>query len=129
MERIRRLNLASDSYGTPPREGTESNQIYHETETEPRRHTVAIAEPSERTIVCDACPALLATRDQAEAIVERHAGFDLRSLYQQICLDLNDLNPELCALCRRYALYLIKHGCQNDYPSYILHHEFKDFDL
>lgn len=32
MKRIRRLDLASDSYGTPPREGTDSNQIYHETE-------------------------------------------------------------------------------------------------
>lgn len=129
MERIRRLDLASDSYGTSPREGTDSNQIYHETETEPRRHTVEIAKLSKHSIVCDARPALLATRDQAEAIVERHARLDLQSLYQLLCLDLNDFNPELCALRRRYAPYLIKHGCQNDHPSYMLHYEFEDFDL
>ena len=52
-----------------------------------------------------------------------------RSPYQLLCLDLDDLNPELCALRWRYALHLIKHGCQNDHSPHMLHHEFKDLDL
>ena len=56
VERVRRLVLAGDSHGTLPGEGTGSDQIYHKTEAESRRHAVALAEPSERTVVCDACP-------------------------------------------------------------------------
>ena len=56
VEWIRRLDLAGDSHGTPPREGTGSDQIYHETEAESRRHAVAFAEPSERSVVCDTRP-------------------------------------------------------------------------
>ena len=100
-----------DSHGAPSCDSTDGDQIYHETEAESRRHAMAFAEPSERTVVCDARPALFATRDQAEAIIEGYAGLDLCSPYQLLCLDLDDLNPELCALSRRYALHLIKHGC------------------
>ena len=110
VEWVRRLDLTCDNHGTPPGEGTGSDQIYDKTEAESRRHAVAFAEPSERTVVRDARPALLATRDQAEAIIEGHAGLDLRSPYQLLCLDLDDLNPELCTLRQRHALYLIKHG-------------------
>ena len=73
VDRVGSLDLSCDSQGTPPRENTNSNQIYHETEAKSRRHTVVFTEAPERTVVRDTRPALIAADDQAEVVVEGHA--------------------------------------------------------
>ena len=86
VERIRCLDLASNSHGTAPGEGTGSDQINHESEAESRRHAVAFAKPPERTVVCDARPTLLVTGDQAEAIIFENLDLRLAIVNEYICV-------------------------------------------
>ena len=127
MEWIRPLDPACDSQGTAPREGADSNQVHHEAKAESRLHPVTSAETSERTVIRDASPALLATRDHAEAIIEGNTGLDLGRLRQPLCFDGDNFHAELRALCRPEAPHLLEHRGQNYQSPHVGCHEFKYF--
>ena len=79
MERIRRLDPARDGDSPPAGEGACGDQVHHEAEADSRLYPVELAEAPERAVVRHAGPTLFATHDQAQAVVEGHARFDLRS--------------------------------------------------
>ena len=126
MEWIRLLHPACDSQGPAPREGAASNQVHHEAEAESRLHPVTFAETSQRAVVRDASPALLATRDQAEAIIEGNTGLDLGRLRQPLCFDGDNFHAELRASRRPEAPHLLQHGSQDYQPAHVGCNELKD---
>ena len=125
VQRVRCLNSARNRNCAPPCQDAGFDQIHHQTKTEARLDAVAFTEAPEHPLVRHARPPLLATHDQAEAIIERDARFHPGSSKHSLRLDLDDLDAESCALRRCDASHLVQHGRQDGQPSQVLRYELE----